>query len=161
MRAPLPPSSITIRALANPARNPRTAIPYEDLIDVVVVTKHWYAGQGDPIYALTSSVMAGKDVPIFVAEAAMANLERAASEVARSRRPGWERDVQRLGMAISDLEYRIYEARERAKALPNPLSARARGNVDAVFDLIVLPTLAVVGIASAVAYGFSKLTTRG
>jgi len=122
VRSPLPPSLTTVRAAmeSSSRRDPRTSIPYEDLIDVVVVTQHWHVGQGDPIYALTSSVMSGKNVPIGVAERAVANLERAAEEVSRARPPGWERDVQRLGMAISDLEYRIYEARERAKVLPNP-----------------------------------------
>jgi hypothetical protein len=96
-----------------------TAIRYEDLIDVADVAQHWYAGQGDPVYALVSSVYAGWDVPLPVAEDALTNLERDYRQLKVRRPEGWRKDYDELGRAIDELQFAINETRAH---VPNPLA---------------------------------------
>lgn len=98
-----------------------TALRYEDLLDVADVAQHWYAGQGDPVYALVSSVYAGHDVPLSIAEDALSNLERDHRQLKVRRPEGWRKDYDELGRAIDELQFAIHETRSQAALLPNPV----------------------------------------
>jgi hypothetical protein len=87
-------------------------IPNDELWDVAQVAQHWYSGQRDPVYALVSSVMAGHDVPLGIAEDALHNLTK---DYRTTQDP-------ELAEAITSLEWAILEARSRAARMPNPLS---------------------------------------
>ena len=97
-----------------------TAIRYEDLIDVADAAKDWYAGQRDPVYALVSSVYAGRDVPLSIAEDALFNLERDYRALREDKPAGWRQEAARLQGAIAELEYQINTARTHAGMQPNP-----------------------------------------
>jgi hypothetical protein len=105
------------QALSNPLTR-SNVIKYDELLDVADEAKNWYAGQGDPIYALVSSVYAGRDVPLQVAEDALRNLE---IEYGRAKH---SEDREALGDAIFELDFKIHEVRMRARSLPNPLKRK-------------------------------------
>ena len=115
-----------------------TSLRYEDLLEVADVGKDWYAGQGDPVYALVSSVYAGHDVPITVAEEALSNLERDYDRLRLRQPEGWRVERQRLRQAIDELQFHISEARAEAARKPNPRMTTGRRRT--------LPKMQVAGL---------------
>jgi hypothetical protein len=103
-------------------------IKAEDLLDVADEAQHWYAAQGDPVYALVSSVYAGQDVPLDVAEDALRNLERDYRKAKKRLSADAQRDhdLYKLEEAIYELRLLINEVRTHAARLPNPLSLRTK-----------------------------------
>jgi hypothetical protein len=94
-------------------------IKYEELLDVADTAQYWYDGQRDPVYALVSSVFAGHDVPLNIAEDALYNLEKD-YKTARGNKLFKPEDVEKLGEACSELEFKINETRSYAAKMPNP-----------------------------------------
>jgi len=64
----------------------------------------WHASMGDPIYALSSSLYAGHDVPAEIAEDALYNLEQ---DWRRIKSEGKEDEYQELAGLIDELSYWI------------------------------------------------------
>jgi hypothetical protein len=119
-----------------------TAIRYEDLVGVADTAKDWYAGQGDPIYALVSSVYAGRDVPLGIAEDALGNLERDLRALQEDKPQGWRADARKLSVAITQLESEIIAARRQADLQPNPLTI-GRGDEIAIGVALVAGAVAL------------------
>jgi len=76
------------------------AISEEDLEEL----SQWHSSGGDPIYALSSNLIGGHDVPIDVAEDALSNLEQDWTRIVHE---GKEDEHQALAGLIDDLSYWI------------------------------------------------------
>ena len=119
---------------------------YENLLDVADVAKDWYSGQGDPVYALVSSVYAGRDVPLSIADGALSNLERDYNALKKRKPAGWRDDGARLQGAISELEFQIMEARQMN---PSPTMNSALG-IGLIIGIGTLAFYLARGLGSAV-----------